>query len=190
MAQGAVVDVQDARPGDRPLIDAQSIAVVEVVVDEGRQQVVGGGDGVEISRQVQIHALGRNDAGPAGTAGAALDTERGAHGGLAQSEYGAPPAQSEALSEADRGRGLALSGGRGGDTSDDDVVGLLPRRGGGSVVSQNIQGDLGDVAPVGDDMTSSYAGAPGQVVEVSMPGEVGLRRLLSDGRAPGSGGGV
>ena len=58
MAQGAVVDVQDARPGDRPLIDAQSIAVVEVVVDEGPPAGCGRRDGVEISRQVQIHALG------------------------------------------------------------------------------------------------------------------------------------
>jgi hypothetical protein len=40
LAQRAVVHVQHAAPGDAPLIDAERVAPVDVVVDQRGQQVV------------------------------------------------------------------------------------------------------------------------------------------------------
>lgn len=37
VAQGAVIDVQDARPGNGALVNAQGVAVIQVVVDHCRQ---------------------------------------------------------------------------------------------------------------------------------------------------------
>ena len=68
------------------LVDVEIVAVVQVVVDHRRQEVVGGGDGVEVAGQVQVHPLGRQDAGAPGASGSALDAEGGAHGRLAQSQ--------------------------------------------------------------------------------------------------------
>ena len=86
MAQSPIIDVQNPGPGDGALVDVELIAVVQVVVDHRRQEVVGGGDGVEVAGQVQVHPLGRQDAGTPGAAGSALDAEGGPHGRLTQSE--------------------------------------------------------------------------------------------------------
>ena len=123
VAQGAVVDVQDPGPGDGALVDVEIVAVVQVVVDHRRQEVVGGGDGVEVAGQVQVHPLGRQDAGPPGAAGPALDAEGGAHGRLAQGEDGPLPQTRQPLGQTDRGGGLALSERSRRDRGDDDVVG-------------------------------------------------------------------
>jgi len=124
MAQGPVVDVQDPGPGDGALVDVELITVVQVVVDHRRQEVVGGGDGVEVAGQVQVHPLGRQDAGAPGAAGPALDAEGGPHGRLAQGEDGLLSQTSEPLSQSDGRGGLALPERRRCDRSDDDVAGF------------------------------------------------------------------
>src|SRR5690606_38188683 len=53
--QGAVVHVHDAAPGDAAAVDAERVAPVDVIVDQGRQQVVRRRDRVEVTGEVQVH---------------------------------------------------------------------------------------------------------------------------------------
>ena len=55
----AVIHVHDPRPDHPPGLDVQGIRVVDVVVDGCSQQVVSGSDGVKITCEVQVDAIGR-----------------------------------------------------------------------------------------------------------------------------------
>src|SRR5581483_1745573 len=57
VAQRAVVDVQAAAPGDAAGVDAQGVALLQRGIDDSSQQVVGGGDGMEVAREVQVDVL-------------------------------------------------------------------------------------------------------------------------------------
>ena len=75
VAQGAVADVQDARPEDVVGVDAELVAVVDVVVDERRGEVVRRADRVDVAGQVEVEVLHRDDLAVAAARGAALDAE-------------------------------------------------------------------------------------------------------------------
>ena len=79
VAQGPVVDVEHPLPGDVVRVDAQLVALVEVVVDHRRQHVVGRGDRVHVAGQVQVQGLERDHLAVPAAGGAALDPERRAH---------------------------------------------------------------------------------------------------------------
>ena len=61
-------------------VDAQCIALLDVVVDEGAQQVVGGGDGVHIAGEVEVDVLHGDNLGIAAAGSTALDAEYRARG--------------------------------------------------------------------------------------------------------------
>ena len=84
VAQLAVVHVHAALPGDLLGVDAQGVALLDVVVQHGGQQVVGGADGVEIAGEVKVDVLHGHDLGIAAAGSAALDAEHGAERRLAQ----------------------------------------------------------------------------------------------------------
>ncbi len=84
VAQLAVVHVYHALPRDLAHVDAQLVAVLDVVVQQRRQQVVGRADGVEVAGEVQVDVLHGDDLGVAAAGRAALDAEHGAEGRLAQ----------------------------------------------------------------------------------------------------------
>ena len=63
VAQRAVVDVHTALPGHTARIDVQRVALVDVVVNERGQRVVGAGDRVEITGEVQVDLLHRHHLG-------------------------------------------------------------------------------------------------------------------------------
>ena len=75
LAQRAVVHVHHAPPADAAHVDAQRVAVVDVVVDHRRQQVVGQRDGVEVAGEVQVDVLHRHHLRMAAAGGAALHAE-------------------------------------------------------------------------------------------------------------------
>ena len=75
IAQRAVVHVDGAGPGDAARVDVQFVAVVDVVVDQRGEQVVGRGDGVEVAGEVQVDLLHRDDLREATAGRAALDAE-------------------------------------------------------------------------------------------------------------------
>ena len=87
VAQRPVVDVEHPPPGDVVQVEAELVALVEVVVEHRRQQVVGGGDGVEVAGEVEVEQLHRDHLAVAAAGGAALDAERRAHRRLAQGDH-------------------------------------------------------------------------------------------------------
>ena len=117
-----VADVDDARPADREGVDAQRVAVVEVVVEERAREVVGRADGVDVAGEVEVEVLHRDDLAVAAAGGAALDPEDRAERGLADRHRGVAPDPVEPLGQADRGRRLALAQRRGRDRRHEHVL--------------------------------------------------------------------
>ena len=109
VAQGPVVHVEDAPERDVALIDAERVAVVEVVVDHRRQQVVGRRDRGEVAREVEVDVLHRHDLREPAAGGAPLHAEAGPQGRLAQRDDGPLAEAVERLAEADGRGGLALA---------------------------------------------------------------------------------
>ena len=62
-AQDAVLDVEAAAPGDRGRVDAELVSVDEMGVDRRREQVVGGGDRMQVAGEVEVDVLPGNDLG-------------------------------------------------------------------------------------------------------------------------------
>ena len=124
--QGAIVHVERAAPGHEARIDLALVAEARVevtsVVHHRRQQVVGGGDGVDVAREVQVDVVGGDERRAAAAGAAALDPEHRPERGLAQAE----PA--EAHREADGGRGLALAGGGRVHGGDEDEAAFAAER--------------------------------------------------------------
>ena len=56
-------------------VDAQGVALLDVVVQHGGQQVVGRADGVEVAGEVEVDVLHGHYLGIAAAGGAALDAE-------------------------------------------------------------------------------------------------------------------
>jgi hypothetical protein len=156
-------------------VDVEGVALLHVVVDHRRQEVVGGGDGVHVAGEVQVQRLHGDDLAVAAAGGAALDPERRPHGRLADGD-GRPPADvTEGLTEADRGGGLPLAQRCGRDRRDDDVPG------GGDVgeLFDRLELDLGDVVAVGLEEVLADAhlvGDVGQRLEPGLAGDVEVGR--------------
>ena len=110
VAQGAIVDVEDALPRHLADVDAERVAVVEVVVDGGGEQVVRRGDRVEVAGEVQVDLVHRHHLRPAAPGAAALHAERGPDGGLAQRDDRPRTDAPERLPDADGHGGLAVAG--------------------------------------------------------------------------------
>ena len=75
VAQGAVADVDDARPEDPVRVDAERVLVVEAVVEERAGEVVRRADGVDVAGQVEVEVLHRDDLAVAAAGRPALDPE-------------------------------------------------------------------------------------------------------------------
>ena len=106
--------------------NAGLVAVIEVGIEHGRAQVVGGGDRMHVAGQVQVEQLHRHDLAVAAAGRAALDAERRPHRGLADGDGGRRADVLERLAEADRRGGLALSEWGRRDGGDHDVLGPRP----------------------------------------------------------------
>ena len=145
VAQRAVVHVEHAPPGDAAHVDAELVALVDVVVDQRGEQVVGEADGVEVAGEVEVDVLHRHDLGVAAAGRAALHAEHGPERGLAQADHRLLADVVERVAEADRGRGLALAGRRRGDRGDQDELAVRPALERVEIVER----DLGLVVAVG-----------------------------------------
>src|ERR1051325_11557477 len=109
VAQGAVVHVDGAGPRDAARVEAQRVAVMQVGVEHGRQQVVRARDGVEVAREVQVDVLHRDDLRVAAPRGAALHAEHRTQGGLADTERGVLTQTAQGLSDTHGHGRLALA---------------------------------------------------------------------------------
>jgi hypothetical protein len=72
LAQRAIVHVDDPLPGDASYVEAELVAVVDVVVDQRREQVVSQSDRAEIAREVKVDVFHRDDLGVTAAGCAAL----------------------------------------------------------------------------------------------------------------------
>jgi len=139
VTQGPVVHVHHPLPDDPGRVDAQRVAVDQVVVQGGGQQVVGGPDGVEVAREVQIDLLHGHHLGIAAPGRPALEAEAGPQGWFPDAQGGPDPQPVQAVGQANAGGGLALPGRGGGDGRDQDQLA------GGLTLQApvQIQGNLG-----------------------------------------------
>ena len=88
VAQRAVVHVDDALPRDAPHVDAERVAVVDVVVDQRGEQVVGDADRVEVAGEMEVDVLHRHHLRVAAAGRAALHPE---HRARARARAGRSP---------------------------------------------------------------------------------------------------
>ena len=127
------------------------------VVNEGGQQVVRRGNRVEVSGEMQVDGFHRKYLGITAAGGAALHAEDGAQGGFAQGENGFFPEAVHPLSQGNRSRRFAGTGGHAGRSRDEDefTVGFLA----------GSEFDLGFVAAVGLEFGVREAPFVGEVVD-------------------------
>ena len=115
LTQGAIVHVDRTRPGDALGVEAQRIAVIQVVVEHRREQTVCAGDGVKVAGEVQVDVVHGQHLRVAAAGRAPLDTEHRSEAGLAHAEHGIVPDAAERLTEPHAHGALALAGRRGAD---------------------------------------------------------------------------
>jgi hypothetical protein len=139
ISDAAVVHVQSARPGDGRRIQVELIAVKEMRVDQGSEQVMRRGDGVEIAVKVQIDLFRWLDLRASAAGGSALHAEDRAERRLARADNGAFADPLQALHQSNRGDGLAFTGnGRSGCCDEDEFAAAVKAR-----VRQQIEAELG-----------------------------------------------
>ncbi len=126
VAQRAVVHVHAAPPRDRERVDAELVAVQDVRVDQRGEQVVRRRDGVQVTGEVEVQVLHRDDLRVAAAGGSALDAEHRPERRLAQREHGLAPELPETLRQRHRRRRLALTRRCRGDRGDVDQLGVGP----------------------------------------------------------------
>ena len=120
VAQRTVVHVEAAFEGDSAGVDVEGVALLDVVVDHGAEEVVGGGDCVDVAGEVEVDVLHGNDLGVAAAGGTALDAEDGAERGFPECDDGLFTDFCHGLAEADGGGGFSFAGGGRVDGGDED----------------------------------------------------------------------
>src|SRR5699024_8334542 len=88
VAQGAVVHVHDPAEGHAAGIDVQGVALMNMIVDRGCQQIVGHADGMHITGKVQVDVFHGHDLRIATSRGAAFHAENRPHAGFAGTRGG------------------------------------------------------------------------------------------------------
>jgi len=138
-AQGAVVHVHGARPPDVGGVEVEVVAVEEMRIDEGREEVMRRGDGVDVAGEVEIDFLAGLDLREAAAGGAAFHAEDGAERRFARGDDGFFAEALEALDEADGSDGLAFAGRSGGSGGDEDELAVGRPRG----IVEEVEVELG-----------------------------------------------
>ena len=125
VAQLPVVHVHHPLPGDLLDVDAQGVALLNVVVQHSGQQVVGRANGVEVAGEVEVDVLHGDHLGIPAASGPSFDAEHRAQRGLPQSGDGLLANLAQAVGQTHRRGGLSLAGGGGGDGGHQDQLAVL-----------------------------------------------------------------
>src|SRR5437773_10157642 len=115
VTQRAVVHVNRARPGNAADIEPERIAMMQLRVEHGGQQIVRARDRVEIAREMEVDDCHGDDLGIAAARRAAFHPEHGTERWLPDRENRILAEFSQRLRDADGDGGLALARGRGVD---------------------------------------------------------------------------
>ena len=111
-AERPVVHVDRPRPGDAARIDVERVALVQMVVEHRRQQIVRRRDRVEVAGEMEIDLVHRHHLRVSAARRAALHAEYRAEAGLADAHDHLLAQPAERLTHAHRHRALPLAGGR------------------------------------------------------------------------------
>ncbi len=109
ISKSPVVHVHAPLPDDAGRIDAQGITEMKVIVDCRREQVVGGGDRVEVTGEVEVQLVHRDDLRIAAAGSSALDAEARSQGRLAQGEDCVLSDRGERIGKTDADRSLPFA---------------------------------------------------------------------------------
>ena len=109
IAQRAVVHIQTALDENAALVDAECVALLDMVVEHGAAKVVGGCDGVHVAGKVEVDVLHREHLCIAAAGCAALDTEHGTERRFAQRDDRFFADFCHCLSQSGGGGGFALA---------------------------------------------------------------------------------
>ena len=123
-----VVHVHAALPGNLPGIDSQRVPLLDMIVQQRRQQVVRRADRMEVSRKMQVDVLHRHDLGVSAARGSALDPEHRPQARLPQRHGHVLPDPRQPVRQPDRGGRLAFARGGGGHRRHQDQLPRLPVR--------------------------------------------------------------
>ena len=110
VAELAVVHIDGTLPSDLLCIDAKGIALLDVIVEHCREQVVRSTDRVKVAGKVKVDVLHGDDLSVATTGCAALDAEHRAERRLAQRDNRLFTDFAQTIRETDRSGGLSLTG--------------------------------------------------------------------------------
>ncbi len=110
--QRPVVHVDHPLPDDPPRIDAQGVAVLDVVIQHRGQEVVGHLDGVEVAGELEIDVLHRRHLGVTAAGGAPLHAEAWAQRRLTEADARPLADPVQGVAQPDAGSGFAFAGGR------------------------------------------------------------------------------
>ncbi len=110
LAQRAVIHVDHSLPGDAAHVELEFVAMMNVVVDQRGEQVVGQCDRTEVASEMQVDVLHRNYLCVATAGGAALHAEYRSERRLAQADDGVLADAVEPVGEAHGRRRLAFAG--------------------------------------------------------------------------------
>ena len=113
LTQGAVVHVHDSLPGDATRVNFQGVAMVDVVVQHGRQQVVRQGNGTEVPGEVQVDVFHRDHLRHATPCGTALHAKHRTQGRFTQANETLLANLAKCITQAHSGGGFAFSRWRG-----------------------------------------------------------------------------
>ncbi len=125
LAQRAVVHVHDALPRDAAHVDAELVAVVDVIVERRGEQVVRERDRVEVAGEMQVDVFHRHDLRVAAARRAALHAEHRPQRRLAQADHRFLADVIERVAEAHGRRRLAFARGRRTDRRHEDQLAVL-----------------------------------------------------------------
>ena len=110
LAQGAVVHVHDPLPGNGAGVQPQRpLLGLQVVVDQGGQEVVGFLDGREVARKMEVDVFHGDHLGMTAAGGSAFDSEHRTQGRFPQGRCASQADVGQSVREAYADRGLAFS---------------------------------------------------------------------------------
>ena len=111
---------------DFPQIQIQPVALVKMVTDQRRQQVVGGADSMEITGEVQVDVLHGHYLGVAAAYRPALDAETWPQRRFAQADHRLLAKPFEGITRPNSGGRLAFASGCWADRSDQNQLAVGP----------------------------------------------------------------